>query len=113
MDDLTEDELREKYGDPPFWDSKEMYMNSYPLVEIEWDDATICSQGTHILEEALAHSVSRGRTAGFLLKETDTEITVVMTHFYDTDLPLNECPAEGFRYLMVIPKGCVTKMVYK
>ena len=26
MDDLTEDELREKYGEPPFWDNWEMYM---------------------------------------------------------------------------------------
>ena len=83
-------------------------MNSYQLVEIEWDDSTMCSMGTHTLEEACAHSVSKGRTAGYLIKENEREVTVIMTHFYDTELPANECPAEGFRYLMVIPKGCIT-----
>ena len=31
MDDLTEDELREKYGDPPFWDNEDEYMDDITI----------------------------------------------------------------------------------
>lgn len=78
------------------------------LVEVLWLDAINCAMGTHSLEEAQAHSVAKARTVGYLLKQDKEKIVLGMTDFYDTDLPPNEIPEEGFRFIWVIPRGCVT-----
>ena len=80
---------------------------NFPLCEVTWIDATHCSNGTHSLEEALAHSGAKARTAGFLLSETKEYIKLAMTHFYDTDLPNTEEGEQGFRFIWIIPRGCV------
>ena len=87
--------------------------DKFPLVEVEWVDATQCSGDVHSLEEARKHSVSYARTAGFLIKQTKTEITLCMTHFYGTELPQNEEAEMGFKLLWTIPRGCIKSLKLK
>ena len=84
-----------------------MKNNEFPLVEVVWIDATHCDHGTHSLQEALAHSGAKARTAGYLLEQSKEYVKLVMTCFYDTDLPETEDKEQGFRLIWVIPRGCI------
>lgn len=83
------------------------------IVEVEWIDAATCAEDVHSLEEAQAHSGAKACTVGYLLKEDKEVVILSMTNFYGTTLPNREIPEEGFKFLWIIPKGCIQSIKKK
>ena len=80
---------------------------TFPLVEIIWEDAAHCGDGTYNLKEARAYSTACARTVGYLLRKDKKEVVLCMTHFYhDRDME------DSFRLLWMIPRGCIKSIRY-
>lgn len=87
--------------------------NSFPLVEVEWHDASHYADHTVGLEGAQQMTGALARTIGYLLKRNKNKVVLAMTHFYDIELPSESITSEGgFRVIWVIPKGCIKKITY-
>ena len=82
--------------------------DKFPIVEVEWIDASHYADHTLGLDDAKGMSGASVRTVGYLLKGDEGKIVLAMTHFYDIELPKENIAVEGgFRLIWVIPKGCI------
>jgi len=71
------------------------------IVEILWTDAGTCAHEIS-MDEVQEHSVVEGRTVGYLVKEDEEGVTLLMTLF-----PV----IQDAKFLWTIPKGMIKEKI--
>ena len=85
---------------------KRKLLSKYDLVHILWHDAAMHGTGQVSIDEAKGYGIMNGHIVGFLVNETDKDITLAMDFF-----PAQQNSGKDyFRTLQSYPKSGIEKM---